>query len=127
MSAFFVGKETIDAVATLILMADGPRSLADLNKVAKSCWLMNAVALETRYNDENANDFLDVINAYEFKHTEGVGFAAMLKAANCFLYQCNEGDISEMKLFQKLTAITERYAATTLTDEYHAAPWGLCG
>lgn len=127
MSAFFVGKETIDAVATLILMADGPRSLADLTKVAKSCWMMNALALEQRYASQSANDFLEVINAYEFKHTEGVGFAAMLKAANCFLYQCNEGAVSEMKLFQKLTAITERYEETTKTDEYDAAPWGLCG
>jgi hypothetical protein len=127
MSSFFVGKQTIDAAATLILMREGPRSLAEITKVGKSLWLMNAMAMEQRYNSVTAEDFLDTINAYTFTHSEGVDFASILKAANCLLYQCNEGRVDEMALFKKLTGITELYADTKQTAEYEAAPWGLCG
>lgn len=127
MSAFLVGHQTIHAAATLILMAEGPRSADEMTKLGKSLWLMNAIAVEECYASEDASDYLDTINAYAFSHVEGVDFAAILKATNCFLYQCSEGHVPEMSLYKKLRAITERYASHKETAAYDAAPWGLCG
>lgn len=127
MSAFLVGHQTINAAATLILMAEGPRSVEEMTKLGKSLWLMNAMAVEDCYASVYASDYLDAINSYTFSHVEGVDFAAILKAANCFLYQCSEGHVPEMSLFKKLDAIIERYASHKETAAYDAAPWGLCG
>lgn len=127
MSAFLVGHQTINAAATLILMAEGPRSADEMTKLGKSLWLMNAMAVEGCYSGVDASDYLDAINAYAFSHVEGVNFAAILKATNCFLYQCSEGHVPEMSLYKKLRAITERYEAHKETAAYEAAPWGLCG
>ena len=127
MSAFFVGIETIDAAATLILMREGPRSLDEITKVGRSLWLINAMAMEERYSSEDASQYVATINDYQFTHSEGVDFASILKAANCLLYQCNEGPVSELALFKKLTGITELYADTEKSEAYLAAPWGLCG
>ena len=33
MSAFFVGQDTINAAATLILMAEGPRSVREMTRI----------------------------------------------------------------------------------------------
>ncbi|MDG1530305.1 MAG: hypothetical protein P8Q99_03035 [Paracoccaceae bacterium] len=122
MSAFFVGAKTIHAAATLILMGEGPRSAEDINKIGRSLWMMNALALEERYADENAQSYLDQINGYQFAHVEGVDFASILKATNCLLYQCSEGEVPQMSLFKKLKAITDRYADTEETDAYDKAP-----
>jgi len=127
MSAFFVGHETINAAATLILMAEGPRSVEEMTKLGKSLWLMNALSLEQRYASETAKEYIDTINQYSFAHPEGVNFLAILKATHCFLYQCSEGQVPSMSLFKKLEAITERYADQKDTAAYDAAPWGLCG
>ena len=89
--------------------------------------MMNALSLEQRYAAENASGYLDQINGYIFAHAECVTFAAVLKATNCLLYQCSEGNVPEMSLFKKLHDITDRYVETTTTDAYEAAPWGLCG
>ena len=127
MSAFLVGHQTINAAVNLVLMAQGPRSTSEINTMGQSLWMMNALALEQRYTSEDANDYLPMIETYQFTHVQGVDFASILKATKCFLYQCNEGDVPEMALFKKLTAITNRYAATEQTAAYDAAPWGLCG
>lgn len=127
MSAFFVGRETINAAATFVLMNEGPRSLDDITAVGQSLWTMNALALEERYESEYANDYLAVINGYEFSHMIGVSFAALLKATDCLLYQCAEGNVPEMALYKKLKAMADRYGHTKLSAQYEAAPWGLCG
>ncbi|MCZ4354902.1 hypothetical protein O4H61_20565 [Roseovarius aestuarii] len=127
MSAFFVGPQTINAAATLILMAEGPRSTDEMDKLGQSLWLMNAMAIEARYANADASDYLNTICRYRFEHVEGASFVAILKAANCLLYQCHEGSVPEMSLFKKLDDIADRYAAQTETAAYEAAPWGLCG
>ena len=109
MSSFFVGPETINATVTLLLMADGPRSLSELNKLGKSLWMLNALALEQRYESEKAEAYLDAINEYRFEHTKDESFEAILKATNCFLYQCSEGDVPKLAVFKKLKAISEQY------------------
>ena len=127
MSAFFVGQETINAAVNLILIAEGPRSLEEINKLGTSLWMMNALAMESRYESEDASAYLDHISEYQFAHVSDVTFAAVLKATECFLYQCSEGQVPEMKLFKKLNAIFEQYSDHTKTAEYRAASWGLCG
>jgi hypothetical protein len=89
--------------------------------------MMNALALEQRYSDEQVEDYSDALAGYRFEHLEAVPFVAIVKAANCFLYQCAEGQVPELNLYKKLTAITDRYADLAATAAYHAAPWGLCG
>ena len=120
MSAFFVGAKTIHAAATLILMGEGPRSAEEITKIGRTLWMMNALALEERYADENAQSYLDQINGYQFAHVEGVNFASILKATNCLLYQCSEGEVPQMSLFKKLKAVTDRYADTEKTVAYSA-------
>lgn len=127
MSAFFVGLETVNAAVTLILKAEGPRSIEEVDKLGKSLWMLNAMALEQRYTTDVANKYLDEINGYSFAQVEQANFATILKATNCLLYQCSEGQVPQLVLFKKLRAITERYAEYKKTDEYDAAPWGLCG
>lgn len=127
MSSFFVGPETINATVSLILKAEGPRSLEEATKLGRSLWMMNALALEQRYSDEQVEDYSDALAGYRFEHLEAVPFVAIVKAANCFLHQCAEGQVPELSLYKKLTAITDRYADLAATAAYHAAPWGLCG
>ena len=54
MSSFFAGVETINATLMLVLKAQGPRSLEGLNELGRSLWMINALAMEQRYADENA-------------------------------------------------------------------------
>ena len=127
MSSFFVGVETINATLMLVLKAEGPRSAEDLNEIGKSLWMINALAMEQRYADEDANDYLAEINGFRFEHVQGVDFVTILKAANCLLHQCSEGQLPNLALFKKLNAIVEKYTDHTKTTAYARAPWGLCG
>jgi hypothetical protein len=127
MSAFFVGAQTINAAVTLVLMGEGPRSVEEVNKLGKSLWMMNALALEARYSGEDATAYTDVINGYTFAQLSNETFATILKATECLLYQCSEGNVPDLSLFKKLEALTERYAGHKGTAAYDAAPWGLCG
>jgi hypothetical protein len=127
MSAFFVGKATVNAAVQLSIFANGPQSLEQATAFGKSLWLMNALALEKRYNTVNASDYLDTINGYQFAPVVDANFHTILKAAAYLLYQCSEADVPQLKIFGLMDAIITRYADHTASDAYAAAPWGLCG
>lgn len=127
MSSFFVGPETISATLMLVLKAQGPRSLEGLNELGRSFWMINALAMEQRYADENASDYLKEINEFRFEHVQNVDFETILKSATCLLYQCSEGQVPNLALFKKLEAIVDKYCEYTKSKAYENAPWGMCG
>lgn len=127
MSAFFVGKQTIDAAVTLYLKTTGIASVDSLTVLGKALWCLNAEAVCYRYADAQPSEYHPDIETYQFTPIIDASFEAILKATNCLLYQCNEGNIHETTLFHMMTGITVLYEAHTKTDEYDAAPWGLCG
>ena len=127
MSVFFVDPKTISAVLTLVLMNEGPKSTDSLNELGKSLWVMNALAFEAAYKGTQAESFLDEIKSYKFEPIKDVGFLAVLRATEFFLYQCEEGDVPNAVLFKRIDQIFAQYEAHTKSDEYREAPWGLCG
>ncbi len=131
MSAFLVGHQTIDAVVSLKLQDPSSRkpiSLETAQKLGRSLWLLNALALEDRYEQETANDYLETIGHYQWTPRNDA-IPVLLKSARCFLYQCSEGDVPETALYQEITDLCDSFKdrGWERTAEYDGAPWGLCG
>lgn len=130
MSAFEVEKATIDKVVTM-LYADKLSSTdcAQLDAVGLRLWEMNHLALKARYG-------ADEPHGVKYEHQVPKGYyshnpptlavrCAMLKAANCFLYQCSEGDVPELALYCEVAKARHDLALAIVSDlpEYEAAPW----
>ena len=126
MSAFFVEKETIDAAICAILRSGLIMSVERANTLGRSLWLMNAAALEQRYEDEDATEYLDEIYAYEWK-PQRRDRVTLIRALDCLLYQCSEGNIPQTKLFKWAQSVADALAGPNLrsTQAYYNAPWGV--
>ena len=133
MSAFFVGKPTIDAVVTLAIRRpdlSGGR-IANATKVGQLLWVMNAAAVAARYRDHpDLGRMIDneAIAAYRFRaRTESD--PVLFKSLRCLAYQCDEGAVpAANRHFAWLETMILLGAAVGLdrSPEYDAAPWGLC-
>lgn len=104
MSAFFVTDKTIaDAVQCM------QESGITRNGLARDLWEMNVRALQQRYS-ANPKDYEDVIAAYGDPQPS-INPYQVLKSANCLLYQCSEGDVTEEPLFKELEQASEALSA----------------
>jgi hypothetical protein len=126
MSAFFVTAKTI-ANATACMAARGPIGNIDL---PRDLWAMNARALFERYGD-TLSEYEGAIDAYSSPSPSNDPYQ-VLKSANCLLYQCSEGDVDQMPLFQALERAIEAFAETLGGEEqarnhprYEAAKWDI--
>ena len=137
MSAFFVSIGTMNKVLDGIMnirnriysshgrfdVAQG--RAADLDKLGQDLFMMNLRALNARYND-------DVPEGVEY--TYPMRFMATplehsLRACECLMYQCSEGNVPDEPLFKNLKAFAEelRSAIIDRSAIYQAAPWDFDG
>lgn len=107
MSAFVVEKRTIDAVVNLwdphYRQCDEVR-----DAFGRELWQMNVDAVNTRYPQDKIEPPEDYKNAYPTRF--GEQSPAMLKALNCLIYQCAEGDIPKRALFTSLQDLSRQVA-----------------
>lgn len=135
MSAFIIGKQTMDQVVTAILSVGyfGGQSIegdVKATSLGRRLFAMNIDAVLRRYPNDTLDsapgpvDKLDVGESYVYEAEIG-GPTAGLKAMHCLSYQCSEGDVPDSDLFKELGASIGEVADMIVTDtaEYDEAPW----
>ena len=86
---------------------------------------LNVVAVDVRYGSGEAKRFRPL--DYHYKLTHNVPFVQVLKSLQCWLYQCNEGDVPETALYGLFDNEVQLYLMTEIIDalpEYQNAFWG---
>jgi hypothetical protein len=88
-------------------------------------FLLNRNAVDARYGDGEAAKHYQ--RDYRFEHTEPVSLVQVLKSLQCWLYQCNEGDVPETALyglFDTDVQMSLMDKIITALPEYEEAEWG---
>jgi hypothetical protein len=143
MSAFFCNDTTLSKCVVAILTTTDrfgdiltyrsrcDDKITDLmreqgTKIGKALRAMNATALECRYGDRYSRKELDFRFLPKQNHLPVWPKAHLLKALNCFHYQCYEGHVPETNpLFNELARVIGLVACeiAEALPEYKAAPW----
>ena len=126
MSAFIVGKATIDALVTAIhsitVSRDAPVSAHDLDKIGALLWNENHRSCNALYREHNKAP------RYAFE-VRACSATEMLKIARCYLYQSCEHEGWATSAACAWIAAIELHAknlgARQSGAEYEAAPWGI--
>ena len=130
MSAYMVNGSTINKVIAVITHNDMGWTEEDKIKLGEQLISMNADAVGSRYGTGVAfpefsfeNLMIDEI-AYE-SGDPGV-LCPFVKAMNCFLYQCCEGDVPGTKLYKRCELAKNDMVEMIVMNmpEYESAPWG---
>jgi hypothetical protein len=86
---------------------------------------LNIKTVDDRYGDNEARRFWK--HEYRFEHTDVVSLVQVLKSLQCWLYQCNEGDVPETALYGLFDNEVQLYLMSKIIDrlpEYQNAHWG---
>jgi hypothetical protein len=136
MSAFLVGKQTIDRILSFVssecrksecfkgeLARDLNVDFSDYgwgDTLGQKMWELNQLA--HRYGDEK-----EVLRYLFFDVSGSVSRIQMFKSLKCWLYQCAEGEIPEKSILYKVFSHEiVRYLALRIveeTPEYDEAEW----
>lgn len=113
MSCFIVVAETIDKIQWMIDSQDPSDAFG--RRLLK----LNCEAYNLRYDTKVA------CPRYVFKQPVQSGKASCLKAMQCWLYQCSEGDIPETELYKFIEQEANKLAMKIAmnTKEYEEAAW----
>jgi hypothetical protein len=143
MSAFIVADKTINTIVnwldSALEEAYGTSSIRqklqemgfDKSKAGWAEWLgyamfqPNVIAVEARYGSGQARRFRPL--DYHYKVTKSVPLAQVLKSLQCWLYQCNEGDVPQTALYGLFDNEVQLYLMNEIIDtlpEYQNAYWG---
>jgi hypothetical protein len=93
--------------------------------LGQAMFQLNIKAVEARYGNGEAVKFRQL--DYQFKHTEAVSLVQVLKSLQCWLYQCNEGDVPETELYELFDTDVQVYLMDKIIStlpEYEQADWG---
>jgi hypothetical protein len=88
-------------------------------------FLLNIKAVDARCGGGEARKFRPL--DYHYEVTEPVPMAQVLKSLQCWLYQCNEGDVPTTALYELFDNDVQVYLMTEIIDtlpEYQHAVWG---
>jgi len=125
MSAFVVQKETIDRALTLWDSNYDCHihrlSCEQLDSLGLRIWQLNCEAVNQRYPHTPGES---VAENYRYRWGD-VSTVVALKALQCIIYQCSEGNVPETALYKEMRDV-ERRAMHKIIDElpeYQAAPW----
>lgn len=134
MSAFFVEDETIHAALTLFSHAM-PQTTDRLTAVGRDMLALNADAMDARYGTATGSGNAEIMAeltsyrkaaaAYAWRPITGQPVAALFKSLECWLYQCNEGDVHRRELFQLFEQLAKRLDHLRDDPAYKTAPWGF--
>jgi hypothetical protein len=86
---------------------------------------LNVIAVDARYGSGEAKRFRDL--DYRYEVTKPVPMVQVLKSLQCWLYQCNEGDVPTTSLYTLFDNDVQVYLMTEIIDslpEYQNAFWG---
>jgi hypothetical protein len=86
---------------------------------------LNSNAVDARYGNGEAAAFRTL--DYRFEHTDAVSLTQVLKSLQCWLYQCNEGDVPETELYKLFDDDIRLFLMNIIIDtlpEYQRAEWG---
>jgi hypothetical protein len=86
---------------------------------------LNVIAVDARYGSGAAKKFRPLDYRYKLTHT--VPLVQVLKSLQCWLYQCNEGDVPQTALYTLFDNDVQLYLMTEIIDalpEYQHAYWG---
>jgi hypothetical protein len=140
MSAFIVADKTINTIVNWLrreidrlpiisykLKEAGYDTSASgwAEKLGHAMYQLNIKAVADRYGDNEARRFWK--HEYRFEHTDAVSLVQVLKSLQCWLYQCNEGDVPETKLYGLFDTDVQIYLMDkiiTKLPEYEQAEWG---
>ncbi len=138
MSAFVVEDHVINKVITkLIYDRNGEflkrrvlehgydlDTMAGRTKLGWDMFSLNIRAVNMRYKDHPAEKFRPL--NYRFVIDGNLSRAAVIKALQCWMYQCTEGDCDESPLYKLMDEILKYWALDIVrsTPEYQSAAWG---
>jgi hypothetical protein len=94
-------------------------------KLGQAMFQLNTEAVNARYGNGQAEKFRKL--DYRFEHTEAVSLMQVLKSLQCWVYQCNEGDVPTTELYGLLDTDVQMYLMDTIITklpEYEKANWG---
>lgn len=140
MSATLVGDHTINEVVTYLANDEGAGKFRveihdklDIlmaagigpQRLGESMLALNCKALEKRYQERAKEYFPEMETArYCFEETN-TSLVQVYKSLQCWLYQCNEGDIDKTVMYQTLDRIGAQIAEVIVLNspEYEKARW----
>jgi hypothetical protein len=142
MSAYIVADNTINNVVNwlrrdvdLDRFSHIPHTLKELGfDTSKSGWAerlgnamfqLNIIAVDDRYGSGEAKRFRPL--DYHYEVVEPVPLVQVLKSLQCWLYQCNEGDVPTTALYGLFDNDVQLYLMSEIIDtlpEYQNAYWG---
>lgn len=142
MSAYIVNDVTINKIVSyLYAKASGPDPSIHWDKtklgalgfdlssrdscavLARRMFDMNVAAVKARYGEAEGEGFPLLSFKYLFTPATQI---EVIKALECWKYQCTEGNISESELYKAMVQIHCLLCTDFIhrLDEYEAAPWG---
>ena len=140
MSAFMVEDQTINRVVTWLtrevktqfsyIDRIARKYEVDLvgekwtEKLANAMFQLNCDGVNARYGEGEAEKFRPLNFTYK---PEGDTFRVqVLKSLQCWMYQCNEGDVPQTKLYRFFEEVENYLALQIVMDlpEYDKAKWG---
>jgi hypothetical protein len=142
MSAYIVADKTINNVVNWLRrdieierFSLIPHKLKELGfDTSKSGWAerlgyamfqLNVIAVDARYGSGQAGKFRPL--DYRYEVIEAVPLVQVLKSLQCWLYQCNEGDVPATALYGLFHDDVQLYLMNEIIDalpEYQNAVWG---
>ncbi|AJP62024.1 hypothetical protein [ANMV-1 virus] len=142
MSTYVVDDETINKVVSYMnASANGPdantpwdasklakmgfnvASSVDCPRLAHAMFDMNVAAVNARYGEEEGEDF--PLHSFKFYFVPAP-LIEVIKALETWLYQCLEGEMPKLRLYQAMREIHCWLCieAVHRSDEYEAVSWG---
>ena len=131
LSAFVVQDHTINRVLSTLNAHDRraaetlafAHDCATLDELGAAMFALNVRAVDARYGEGQAGEFRDL--GYQFRLEMPVAMVAALKALNCWLYQCAEGDVPATPLYKAMDELSNRWAHEIVSrlPEYDRARW----
>ncbi len=93
-------------------------------KLAQAMFQLNCDGVNAQYGNGEAEKFRPLNFTYkpEIYHS----LVQVLKSLQCWMYQCNEEDVPQTKLYQLFEAVEHHLALKIVMDlpEYDKATWG---
>ena len=123
MSAFMVSERTMHRVI-YGMVENGVIPAEEGTPEGRRFYRMNVDAMRARYPKENYP--LDLALSYTYSRSLGhCSNIEALKAVNCLLYQCMEGDVPRSDLYQYLESVLTKlaFAIACALPEYKEAAW----
>jgi hypothetical protein len=143
MSAFIVADKTINSIVNwldsaleeaygmitirqkLLELGFDTSKSGSAERLGYAMFQLNIIAVDARYGSGEAKKFRPL--DYRYKVTQPMPLVQVLKSLQCWLYQCNEGDVPTTALYTLFDNDVQVYLMTEIIDtlpEYQNAIWG---